>query len=177
MEAVLETHAETSQIYMTKCIENNVSPDTYASDTYMADVILQDNSICNGDTYVALSNSKDLQLPQSATDKTRDDNVLDWRCQQPPTKAVGESKGRESGHPIPVRITNRQEIRTHIREGKQANKDGFTPWYPRRFCSMGLNIETNIDVLVKVIEQKRPKVSNIRVFSSKRDPKKQQLFA
>ena len=74
-----------------------------------------------------------------------------------------------------MRITNRQERRTYIRERKQTDKYGFTPWYPRhtpRFCLLGLNIETNIDVLVKVIEQKGPKVSTIRVFSSNRDPGK-----
>ena len=83
MEAVMETHIESSKTYTAECIENNVLPEIDGIDPYTADVILQDNMLCNGDTSLALSNRKDLQVPQSSTVQTSDANVLDRRCRQP----------------------------------------------------------------------------------------------
>lgn len=102
------------------------------------------------------------------------DNPAKDTSQMPPEKqkTLNEpiSYQAENSRPIPVRITTRD---TSI--SNQPGNDGFDVKVrsrTKRYCILGLSSKVNIDVLSAVVTRKGPKVTTIRVFPLRNNPRK-----
>lgn len=102
------------------------------------------------------------------------DDFTEINSQMPPASiAIHKttiSRKAENCKPIPVRITNRDSniLNQPDSDGYDENKRNRT----KRYCVLGLSSNVNINVLSAVVTRKGPKVTTIRVFPLRHNPRK-----
>jgi len=152
LEAVIETQQIQGPIYSAHPVSSTIPE---------MDVTGVPEEVSTADTCVTVDN---VVLVQDANDVIS--NTQNFRsCALPEVDHV------EKAAPIPVRVTTRTD--THL-EPDGANEWNDIPSRRRtkRFCVLGYNRCVDTDVLCQVISRKGPNVSNIRVFTCRRDPTK-----